>query len=75
MTAREAAEAAGYVTGQTNCDFGAAEAEGLPPDGHYYSRSVYFETQEIADQARHAFLGRGVDSVVGLVEILDGLSR
>jgi hypothetical protein len=67
-TAREAAEAAGYVTGQTDCDFGAAEAAGLPPDGHYYSMSVYFETEEIADRARDAFLARGVDSVVGLVQ-------
>ena len=30
--------------------------------------SVYFETQEIADQARDAFLARGVEQRVGLVK-------
>lgn len=68
VTANEAAEGAGYVTGQTDCDFGAAEAAGFTDGGHYYTMSVYFETEESANRARDAFLARGVDGVVGLVQ-------
>lgn len=58
------AEAAGYVTGPTDCDHGVAEALGLSDDEHWYSVSVYFEAEADAAQARDAFVARGVDATV-----------
>ena len=62
------AEAAGYTTGVTDCDFGVVEALGLPEDEHYYSVSVYLENEADANQAREAFEARGLDATVAQVQ-------
>jgi hypothetical protein len=62
-----AAEDAGYNTGMTDCDFGAAQAMGLP-DGHYYTVSVYLQSEADANAALAAFDARGVDGVVAVVQ-------
>jgi hypothetical protein len=62
------AEAAGYSTGVTDCDVGVAQALGLSEDEHYYSVSVYLETEADADQARDAFVARGLDATVAQVQ-------
>ncbi|HEY6634770.1 MAG TPA: hypothetical protein VI141_04065 [Acidimicrobiia bacterium] len=66
VAAQAAADEAGYTTGPTDCDLGAAEALGLP-DGTY-TISVYFDTEAIAEQARAAFEARSVPGVVALVQ-------
>lgn len=67
-TAVDDAEAAGYQTGPTDCDAGAAEVLGLPEDRHYYTVSVYFSNEADAEAAHDAFAARGVDGTVGVVQ-------
>jgi hypothetical protein len=62
----EAAEDAGYLTGPTDCDFGAAEALGQPAGN--LTVSVYLESESDAEAALIAFETRGVAGVVGLVQ-------
>lgn len=56
--AQQAAGDAGYDSGPTDCDEGAAEALGL--DGSAYTVSVYFSSEADARQAHTAFEERGV---------------
>lgn len=63
----QAASDAGYATGATDCDMGAAGVVGLPEDTHVYSVSVYFETEADAEAALTAFEARGVTGDVGTV--------
>jgi hypothetical protein len=64
-----AATAAGYHTGPTDCDTGAATALGLAEDqSHYYTVSVYFRSEAAAHAALEAFRARGNDGAVGLVQ-------
>lgn len=56
---------AGYTTGFTDCDEGAAEALGMPAGT--ITTSVYFETEADARAAAVAFAARGVDGVVAEV--------
>lgn len=67
-TAAIAAEDAGYRSGVSDagCDIGTAEAVGLT-EGFYSSVSVYFDTEEAANQARDAFAARGTGSVVAQI--------
>ena len=62
------AEAAGYLTGVTDCDVGVVQALGLSEDEHYYSVSVYLENETDANQARDAFVARGLDGTVAQVQ-------
>ena len=62
----EAAEDAGYLTGPTDCDFGAAEALGQPAGN--LTVSVYLASESDAEAALLAFETRGVTGVVGLVQ-------
>jgi hypothetical protein len=62
------ASVAGYRTGATDCDLGVIEALGLSEDEHWYSVSVYFDTEADAIQARDAFKARGVDATVAELE-------
>lgn len=62
------AKAAGYRTGVTDCDFGAAEALGLAEEAHYYTVSVYLNNQEDALRAEAAFEARGVSGTAALVQ-------
>jgi len=62
------AEAAGYSTGVTDCDVGVVQALGLTEDEHYYSVSVYLETEADANQARDAFVARGLEGTVAQVQ-------
>ncbi len=62
-----AAADAGYTTGATDCDSGAAEALGMPADEHVVSVSVYFETAADAEAALVAFEARGVSGTVATV--------
>ena len=64
VTAREAADEAGYTAGPTDCDEGAAESLGLPGDQGIYTVSVYFGSQAHAEQALTAFRARGVNGAV-----------
>ncbi len=66
--ARSDAEDAGYNTGPSDCDFGAAEALGLPEDGHYYTVSVYLGSEADALQAESAFEASGIEGVAALVQ-------
>jgi hypothetical protein len=68
MTAVLTADGAGYNTGPTDCDFGAAEALGFTEPEHYYTVSVYFDTEVDANLAQDAFQGRGVGSTVAQVQ-------
>jgi len=63
--AEQAAVEAGYTTGWTDCDEGAAEALGMP--GGTITLSVYFDTEGDAEAAAAAFAARGVDGVVAEV--------
>jgi uncharacterized cupredoxin-like copper-binding protein len=63
--ATNAADEAGYVTGPTDCDEGAAEAIGLAPGA--YTVSAYFDTEEDAVAAQQAFAARGVSGEVAQV--------
>jgi len=65
--AQAAAGAAGYTTGATDCDFGAAEILGMP-EGRYATVSVYLRSEADADAALEAFRARGVDGAVGVVQ-------
>ena len=65
LTAEQAATDAGYNTGWTDCDEGAAEALGM--QAGIITLSVYFETEEDAEMAAEAFAARGVDGVVAEV--------
>jgi hypothetical protein len=62
------AEAAGYQTGPTDCDFGAADVLGLPDDRQYYTVSVYLSNQADAEAALDAFEAQGVGGTVGVVQ-------
>jgi hypothetical protein len=62
----EAAEDAGYLTGPTDCDFGAAEALGQPAGN--LTVSVYLASESDAEAALLAFATRGVTGVVGQVQ-------
>jgi ABC-type Fe3+-hydroxamate transport system substrate-binding protein len=62
----EAAEDAGYLTGPTDCDFGAAEALGQP-EGNL-TVSVYLSSESDAEAALLAFEARGVTGVVAQVQ-------
>ena len=53
LTAEQAATDAGYNTGWTDCDEGAAEALGM--QAGIITLSVYFETEEDAEMAAEAF--------------------
>lgn len=61
-----AAEKAGYMTGATDCDFGASEAWG--PDAGDYTVSVYLQGEQDAHAALAAFEARGVAGVVAEVQ-------
>jgi ABC-type Fe3+-hydroxamate transport system substrate-binding protein len=63
----QAASDAGYATGATDCDMGAAAVVGLPEDTHVYSVSVYLETEADAAAALTAFEARSVTGDVGTV--------
>ncbi|MCP4964370.1 MAG: hypothetical protein GY926_03965 [bacterium] len=64
-----AAEDAGYQTGPTDCDFGAAEALGLvPTEGHAMTVSGYFDTKVDGVAAQAAFAARGIPSDVAVVQ-------
>jgi peptidoglycan hydrolase-like protein with peptidoglycan-binding domain len=71
-TAEADARAAGYVTGRTDCDFGAAEAWGVPQsEGDYVlAVSVPFDSERAARAAAEAFADRGVDTVVAEVQTM-----
>ncbi len=59
----QAAAAAGYTTGPTDCDVGAAEALDMADGGTgVYTVSVYFDTQAQAEQALTAFHQHGYDA-------------
>ena len=60
------ANEAGYATGPTDCDVGAAEALGQP-EGNY-TVSVYFADEATAQQALAAFEARSVSGVVAQVQ-------
>lgn len=60
--AEQAATEAGYSTGSTDCDEGAAEALGLP--GGTITISACFDTEEDAHAAVAAFEARNIDGVV-----------
>ena len=62
----QAAGDAGYVTGPTDCDIGAAEALGQPAGN--LTVSVYLESESDAEAARLAFEAGGVTGVVALVQ-------
>jgi hypothetical protein len=66
VEAVEAAEDAGYLTGPTDCDIGAAEALGQP-EGNL-TVSVYLESESDAEAALLAFEARGVTGVVAQVQ-------
>jgi len=66
--AEDVATEAGYVTGATDCDLGASAALGLPDDRHYYTVSVYLETEEDAVAAQEAFAARTVEGVVAVIQ-------
>jgi len=59
------AEEAGYATGPTDCDEGAAEALGQPQGN--YTVSVYFADEATAQQALAAFEARAGSGVVAQV--------
>lgn len=66
-----AATDAGYDTaGPTDagCDQGSLQALGIDDDDYYLIVSVYFDTEEDAIAARDAFLTRGVEGTVALVQ-------
>lgn len=63
--AERAATEAGYTTGWTDCDEGAAEALGMP--GGTITLSVYFDTEDDARAAAAAFAARDIDGVVAEV--------
>jgi hypothetical protein len=63
-----AAGDAGYVTGATNCDVGAAEALGVPAGSSPMTVSVYFDSEGSARAAATAFEARGIESGVGQVQ-------
>ena len=64
--ATRSAEDAGYTTGPTDCDQGAAEAIGQPEGA--LTVSVYFDTEADALAAALAFDSRGVNGVVAEVQ-------
>ena len=64
--AEQTAAEAGYTTGLTDCDEGAAEALGMPAQGTY-TVSVYLETEADAEAAAAAFSARGTEGVVAEV--------
>jgi hypothetical protein len=67
--AEEQASEAGYLTGATDCDFGAAAALGLPEsESHFYTVSVYLDSEVDARAALDAFRARGIDGAVGVVQ-------
>ena len=68
VTAILAAQNAGYLTGPTDCDSGAADLLGLPAENHYYTVSVYFADESDAEAAKSAFAARGVGGTVGIVQ-------
>lgn len=68
VAAEEAASAAGYTAGWTDCDEGAAEALGMP--GGTLTISVYFDTEEYARAAQAAFAAQGVEGVVAQVRTM-----
>jgi hypothetical protein len=57
--AEDRARAAGYRTGPTDCDMGAADALGLPSSGGILTVSVYFTSEAEARQAQSAFEALG----------------
>ena len=69
-TATIAATAAGYSAYPTNCDLGATEALGLPPDRSYYTVSVYLASEADANTALESFEKLGVGGVVAVVQTL-----
>jgi hypothetical protein len=66
--ATENADAAGYNTGPTDCDFGAAQALGFPEENNIYTVSVYLSNQADAEQAVLAFEERGIGATVAEVQ-------
>lgn len=66
VEADAAAADAGYLTGPTDCDFGAPEALGQP-EGNY-TVSVYFADEATARLALAAFQARAVTGVVAQVQ-------
>lgn len=68
VAAEEAATAAGYTTGFTDCDEGAAEALGMP--GGTVTISVYFDTEEYARAAQAAFAAQGIEGEVAEVRTM-----
>ena len=69
LKAVDAAAAAGYFAGPTDCDQGAPEAMGVDgnPPG-VYSVSVYFDTEADARAAVDAFEARSVPAVAAVVQ-------
>jgi hypothetical protein len=68
VTAESDAEQAGYLTGATDCDVGAAAALGLPDENHYYTVSVYLNNEEDADAAVEGFASLGVEGVAAVIQ-------
>ena len=59
---------AGYTTGPTDCDVGAADAVGLPEEVNFYTVSVYLHSEADAHAAHTAFAARGIEGTVALVQ-------
>jgi hypothetical protein len=65
--AEAAAEQAGYSTGPTDCDEGAAAALGLPSDQSWVTVSVYLESEADALLAQQAFAAQNVEGTVAQI--------
>ena len=68
LNAMGAAGLAGYTTGATNCDVGAAEAIGLPEGGSVFTVSIYYRSEHDAQAAADSFHSRGTAATAALVQ-------
>jgi hypothetical protein len=68
LDAIDAAAAAGYYTGLTDCDVGASTALGMADSG-VFTVSVYLSSEADARAAAEAFASRGVLGVVAQVQV------
>jgi len=67
--ARTAAVTAGFTPGISDCDAGAAAVLGMTEPGvHYYTVSVYLNSEADAEAALAAFVARGTEGAVGLIQ-------
>lgn len=67
LAAANAASDAGYSSGPTDCDVGAAEAFGVTGE-IVYTVSVYYASEADARSAQGAFAATGIDGVVARVQ-------